>query len=367
MPASPHDFALVGGGIVGACLAEELRRQGASVLVLDAGAEAGHASARAAGVAVPSLRYLCDRDFFDWLRTAKADLEADAARLEAQYGAFTVTRPILRALRPTNMDVYSEMLDELAAGTWVDDEELASVAPDLYLPPCRRYLLDPHGLMVDGRRYLDAVRRRCVSQGVIWLQNALVREVREEATSIALVTEGRRFRADRVVITAGAWSSRHGLAEPARIRPQRGQMAVLRTEETPSCILSARFNLAPGVGRDIVVGATEEYARFADHVTAQGVDQLLRFATITMPRVGSSTPVEMRAGLSPISPTGRPLVGALPSHERVFLSTGHAGHGLLSARCTAKGLAEGLVHGEWEALPYSMSPTHALTVPHDAY
>ncbi|MCX4515758.1 FAD-binding oxidoreductase [Streptomyces sp. NBC_01619] len=359
-PSSLHDFALVGGGIVGACLAEELGRQGASVLVLDAGDEPGHASNRAAGVAAPSLRYLDDREFFDWLRTAKADLDADVARLEPQYGAFSVTRPILRALRETDVDVYGEMLEELAVGAWVEDTELASLAPGLNLPPSRRYLLDPNGMMVDGRRYLNAVRRRCVGQGVSWLQNATVREVREEATSIALVADDRAFQADRVVIAAGAWSSGNGLAESTGIRPQRGQMAVLRTEETLSCILSSAFYLAPGVGGDIIVGTTEEHARFADHVTTQGIDQLLRFATTTMPRLESSIPVELRAGLRPMSPTGRPLVGALPSHERIFISAGHAGHGLLSARCTAKGLAEGLLRGNWEVLPHSMCPAHAL-------
>ncbi|MGW3149927.1 NAD(P)/FAD-dependent oxidoreductase [Streptomyces sp. NPDC001177] len=363
MPSSPSslpDFALVGGGLVGACLAEELSSRGASVLVLDSGTEPGHATNRAAGVAVPSLRYLGDREFYDWLRTAKRDLDADMARLEPEYGAFGVARPILRALRETDATTYGEVLDAIGVGAWVDGDELASAAPGLKLPPSRRYLLDEDGLMIDGRRYLDSVRRRCLDQGVTWQQGCTVREVSAEQAAVAVRTDGGTVHADRVVITAGAWSSGKGLAESTGIRPQRGQMAVLRTEENLSCILSSAYYLAPGVGDDIIVGATEEDAGFADHVTTQGIGHLLRFATTAMPGLGDSVPVELRAGLRPVSGTGRPLVGALPGHERIFVSAGHAGHGLLSARCTGKGLATGLVDDDWDALPYSMCPSHAL-------
>ncbi|MER5359003.1 FAD-dependent oxidoreductase [Streptomyces sp. NPDC002785] len=359
-PSSPPDFTLIGGGIVGACLAEELSASGASVLVLDSGDEPGHATNRAAGVAVPSLRYLVDREFYDWLRTAKRYLDADVARLEPEYGAFSVARPILRALRETDVETYGEVLDGLGVGTWVEGDALKDATPGLKLPSSRRYLLDPDGLMIDGRRYLDAVRRRCLAQGVDWRQGVTVREVREEGTYSCVVTADGTLRADRVVITAGAWSSGKGLAEATGVRPQRGQMAVLRTEEELNCILSSAYYLAPGVGDDVIVGATEEDAGFAEHVTTQGIAQLLRFATTAMPGLGESVPVELRAGLRPVSGTGRPLAGALPGHERIFLSAGHAGHGLLSARATGKGMAAGLVGDDWEALPYSMCPSHAL-------
>ncbi len=363
MPSSPPttpDFALVGGGIVGACLAEELSGRGASVVVLDAGQEPGQATNRAAGVAVPSLRYLTDPEFYGWLQHAKQDLDADVARLEPEHGAFSVARPILRALRATDADAHGEALESAGAGRWIAGDELAAAAPGLKLPAGRRYLLDDGGLMVDGRRYLDAVRRRCLTQGVTWTQGRAVREVREERDAVSLVTDEDTITADRVVITAGAWTSGKGLAEATGVRPQRGQMAVLRSDEKLSCILSSAYYLAPGVGDDIIVGATEEDSGFAEHVTTQGIEQLLRFATTAMPGLTESVPVEVRAGLRPVSGTGRPLAGAVPGRKRVFMSAGHAGHGLLSARCTGKGMAAGLIEDDWDALPYSMCPNHAL-------
>ncbi|MDM4719455.1 FAD-dependent oxidoreductase [Micromonospora sp. WMMA1363] len=362
MPSSPSalpDFALVGGGIVGACLAEELSGQGASVLVLDSGTESGHATNRAAGVAVPSLRYLNDREFYGWLRAAKLDLDADVARLEPRYGAFSVARPVLRALREPDIDTYGGLLDEVGVGTWIAGDELAAATTGLKLPPSRRYLLAEDGLMVDGRGYLDAVLGRCRDQGVTWQQGCTVREVREDGRATAIRTDDGTLHADRVVVTAGAWSSGKGLAESTGVRPQRGQMAVLRTEETLTCILSSAYYLAPGVGDDVIVGATEEDAGFVSHVTTEGIGQLLRFATTAMPGLADSVPVELRAGLRPVSDTGRPVAGAVPGHDRVFVLAGHAGHGLLSARMSAKGMAAGLLADDWDALPRSMCPAHA--------
>lgn len=358
LPSTP-DVAIVGGGIVGACLAEELSSQGASVLVLDAGTEPGHATHRAAGVAVPSLRYLDDREFYSWLRNAKRDLDADVARLEPEFGTFSVGRPILRALRPQDIDTYGHLLTEAGSGVPVSGDDLAAVATGLKLPTSRHYLYAEGGLMIDGRRYLAAVRGRCQGQGVDWRQGYQVREVREDGQRVVLHTDQGALHADRVVIAAGAWSSGTGLAESTGIRPQRGQMVVLRTDEKLTSILSSAYYLAPGVGDDILVGATEEDAGFADHVTTKGVGALLRFATAAMPSLAAAVPLELRAGLRPVSDTGRPLAGALPGQDRIFISAGHAGHGLLSARTTAKGMAAGLLGDDWDALPYRMCPTHA--------
>jgi glycine oxidase len=361
MVASPKtDFAVVGGGIVGACLAEELAVHGASVVVLDAGPEPGHATNRAAGVAVPSLRYLADPEFYGWLRAAKTCLNEDVLRLEPEHGAFSVSKPILRALRQSDIDQFGDQLSGLDLGRWVSDVELSDVAVGMKLPAGRSYLLDQNGMMVDGRRYLRAVQRRCVTAGVRWMQDTLVRYVEEETSSVAVVTQTGVVQADQVVLAAGAWSSGRGLAEGTGIHPQRGQLVVLESAVDLSCILSSAFYLAQGVDNKIVVGATEEKAGFDERVTTEGISRLLMFASAAMPEIGQSVPVELRAGLRPVSSSGKPVVGRVADRSRVFVSAGHAGHGLLSARATARGLTAGLVKDDWDALPYSMCPTAAV-------
>jgi glycine oxidase len=45
------------------------------------------------------------------------------------------------------------------------------------------------------------------------------------------------------------------------------------------------------------------------------------------------------------------------------VSAGHAGHGLISARATAQGMAAGLEYGDWSGLPEDFCPREAASVP----
>lgn len=355
--SNSYDVAVVGGGVVGACVADEFAATGASVLVLDAGTEPGDATAQAAGVAVPSVRYLADPDFYRWLRRAHVRLEDDIAALEPVSGRFSLAQPILRALRPTDIDAYTGPLAEVD-GRWVDDLELAKVAPALQLPTSRRYLLSP-GLMVDGAGYLRAVRERALARAVAWRQGAQVAEITEDSSGVSLVTSAGVFRAEQVVVCAGAWSG-HLAGAPA-LGPQRGQMVLLATDVELPVIFSSAFYLAPAVGGGILVGATEEDTGFDRRTTAGALTRLLSFAMAVLPELAEAEPVQLRSGLRPVSRTGKPLIGLLPDHTRTFVCAGHAGHGLLSARASAADLVAGMVYDEWEALPMSMCPTHSLT------
>src|SRR5262249_37716516 len=155
---SSHDFALVGGGIVGACLADELARGGATVVVLDAGAEPGHATPLAAGVAVPSLRYVADRAFHGWLTAARSALEDDLRELELRRGRFTTGCPSARLLQEADLELLPADLDSDVVGDARSAAELESQAPGLRLPADCRPFQAANGLVVDGAAYLRAVR-----------------------------------------------------------------------------------------------------------------------------------------------------------------------------------------------------------------
>ena len=351
------DFAVVGGGIVGACVAEELAHAGATVVVADAGDESGHATPRAAGVAVPSLRYLPDPEFYAWLTAGQARLRADIARLTPGFGAFSVARPVVRALRPADLPVLERFAGDHALGTWVSTEEAAALLPGLGLPADRRYLRSDDGLIVNGARYLAAARAAGVAAGVDWRQGIEVLGWDEGLSGVDLRTPAGAIRADQVVLAAGAWSGgiRFGAAVP--VYPLRGQLVRLDPPAIPPCILSSAHYLAPDVDGRLVVGATEEDAGFDARCTASGVARLLRFAVAALPVLGDAAPVDFVAGLRPASRTGYPVVGRLTGTARVFVASGHGGFGLLSARYTAEGLVAGLTTDDWESLPEPMCPS----------
>lgn len=353
-----YDVVLVGGGIVGACLSEELVRTGARVLVLDAGEEPGHATARAAGVAVPSLRYLDDPEFYSWLSLGREALDSDVERLESGHGEFSVRSPLVRMLRQDDADLVRHLLPEDSTAEWRSADQLAS--DGFRLPEDRRYLVDGDGLMVDGARYLGAVRASAVSLGADWRQGVTVDAVEPDSSGVRVLTRDGELRADRVVVAAGAWSGLPGLTSNVPVTPQRGELVKLGGVAPPPWILSSAHYLAPDTDGGVIVGATEEDAGFDDSSTAAGTSRLLRYALALAPHYARAVPLALQAGLRPVTPTGRPLVGRVPGQDRVFVAAGHAGHGLLSARLTARGLAAAMDKGVWDGLPFDFCPTENL-------
>ncbi len=354
-----HDFILVGGGLVGACLAEELAASGASVLVADAGAEPGHATARAAGVAVPSLRY-AGGEFYQWLVSARQALRDDIARLEPRHGPFSLARPVVRLLGQADLQALPHGADHSAVGRPLADTDLAALAPGARLPAGRRPFLAEDGLLVNGAAYLRAVRAAAIAAGTRWCQGATVYAAEDDGQGMLIrYVNGTSAAADRVVLTAGAWTGL--LAPQLPVTPQRGQLAVLGSAAGLDCILSGRLYLSPLPGGGLVAGATEEDAGFNENCTAGSVAGLLAYAVRTIPGLAAAEVTELRAGLRPLSGTGFPLVGRVPGRRRLFAAAGHAGHGLMSARLTARGLAAGLLRGDWDQLPGQFCPAGATT------
>ncbi|HEY6795233.1 MAG TPA: FAD-dependent oxidoreductase [Kineosporiaceae bacterium] len=365
MPSSRHsdrvDLVLVGGGLVGACLAEELAHGGARVVVLDAGDRPGHATGRAAGVAVPSLRYATDETFHPWLTLARSALVDDIARLEPIHGRFSLAQPVLRLLLPQDVEALPEGPARQAAGVPASDAELAQLAPGLQVRGDEQPYLLPDGLSVNGPAYLQAAQAAALRAGVTWSQGRQVVSLDETADGVVVhCADGTAVSADRVVVTAGAWT---GTLTGLPIRPQRGQLVLLEAPEvTLGCIVSGRLYVAPLPNGGLLVGATEEEAGFDERCTAGSVAGVLAYALRRFPGLASATVVEPRAGLRPVSDTGRPIVGRVPGRQRVYLAAGHAGHGLISARATARGAVAGLLHGDWDQVPDDFCPRAAAPV-----
>lgn len=356
------EVAVIGGGLVGACLAEELATHGVDVLVLDAGGEPGHATGKAAGVAVPSLRYLSDEGFYDWLTGALSGLERDVARLEPQFGTFSLPRPVLRLLGDADIAALPAGGRAAAAGVPADAAQVAALAPGLRIPDGRTPYLVERGLSVDGPAYLRAVQAAAIRAGARWHQRQAVGNLHETESEVLLrCTDGFAVAAGRVVVTAGAWT---GTLIDVPVVPQRGQLVLLDAPpDRLDCIVSGRHYLAPLSGGGLLVGATEEEAGFDERSTAGSVAGLLAFALRLMPELASVAVLGTRSGLRPVTATGRPVVGRAPGHLRVYVSAGHAGHGLISARATAQGMAAGLEYGDWSGLPEDFCPREVASVP----
>jgi glycine/D-amino acid oxidase-like deaminating enzyme len=188
-----------------------------------------------------------------------------------------------------------------------------------------------------------------------------------DAVTAADFTDGRvtgvttvktSFRAEKVVICAGAWSGQIG-PHAFPTRPVKGQMLCLvmhprnllkHVIRTPDVYLIPRSN-----GR-LLVGATVEDAGFDKRTDLNSIQRLHRAALKLVPKLADAKILEDWAGLRPGTPDNLPILGAteIPGY---YVATGHFRDGILLAPITAQVMAD-VIEGrkpEHDLSPFSPS------------
>lgn len=340
------DVIVVGAGLIGLAIANELAARGATVRVFDLGEPAAGASWAGAGMLAPyaeriddeAMLGLCERSLRRYPEFVRALEDETGIGVELRLdgiveAAFDDER--FEALR-----AHARVCAERSIPARVLDRSEAMIAePSLGRHLRGAILIEGQGY-VDNRRLGRALREACRRRGVIVdapLQHLCVecdaRRVRGVRTSLGFAS------ADVVVNAAGAWAARiDGVPANAvpPVFPVKGQMLALaapagflrRTTWVPGAYLVPRSD-----GR-LLVGATVEEAGFDTHVTAGGIRTLLDAALAAAPSLGAFTITETWAGLRPGSPDGRPVIGPAPV-DGLIVATGHYRNGILLTPETA--------------------------------
>ncbi|MGN6662659.1 MAG: glycine oxidase ThiO [Solirubrobacterales bacterium] len=363
------DVVFVGGGVIGLSCAWRAAQRGARVAVLDRGVPGGGATRVAAGMLAP----VGELSFGE---PELLELTLAAARL---YPGF-----VAELEEATGKDTAYEQVGALHVALDRDESAQLRRVHDLqrsleleaeWLPPRKCRELEPGltpafhgGVFAAGEAAVDP---RALSQALVAALAAEGAEVRAGVEAIEGIFERGRiagvrtrkradygrshytytdwdaeFRADAVVLAAGAWSgAAEWLPQHARppVRPVKGQVLELRRrgEEPPArhVLASERVYLVPRPDGRLIVGATVEEMGFDAAVTAGGVHELLREAYRLLPDVAEMELVDATAGLRPGTPDNLPIVGR-GAIEGLFLATGHYRNGILLAPLAAEALAD---------------------------
>ena len=151
-----------------------------------------------------------------------------------------------------------------------------------------------------------------------------------------VLADGTRVDAERVVLAAGAWSSRR-LAKRLPIAPVKGQTLRLRGPLPATRIIrSEHVYVVPRASGETVIGATVEDAGFDTTATDEATELLLRQASRAVPAVDALELVEAVASVRPATPDGGPLIG---EWEGLLVAGGHYRNGILLAPVTAEAVA----------------------------
>lgn len=354
------DVLVIGGGVVGASTAYHLARRGVDTLLVDR-ADEGRATDAGAGILSPATSSrTADDSWFEFATRAVEYYPGLIDRLEADGHETGYARGGLLAVAVSDDDIdpFEATSDRIEArqgrigipapGTV---ERLPGREARERFPPLadiRRALAYEDAARVDGRSLARALREAGRGHGLDTAAASAERIDPGERVDIE-TADGDRYEADAVAIAGGAWSSAFAdqLGIEIPVEPQRGQVAHLDCDaETAGWPIVKGFQghyLVPRPGGRMAVGATRETGSgFDPRTTAGGVREVLTEALRVAPGLADATLSEVRVGLRPASADGRPILGAAPGVENVYLATGHGATGLQLGPYSGKLVAEAI-------------------------
>lgn len=312
-------IVVVGGGLIGSCIAFELHQAGEEVLVLDADLP-GAAWRAGAGLLTPSGERLGGTALEHDAKESLALWPDFARRLEAAAGQSVGFR--LGLYRVALSECEAELLEGEAEG-----EKCALPLP--HLKAARSH---------ENEGCVHPPSVRAAALAAIRVVKARVQRIEPLGSGVVVDADGMRLEADLVILCCGAWSEQFGLA----VRAVQGQALLLDGSPDLPALYglpeSGESQYALGRPDGLYVGATsretttEEVCPDSESRLAlrQKAERLLGESALGTPIV------KQLVGFRPMTSDGMPFVGAHPTLENVLVATGHSRHGVLLAPLTAR-------------------------------
>jgi D-amino-acid dehydrogenase len=396
-PNKRADVAVVGGGVVGVCAALDLARRGASVILLERGAElawacsAGNAGIVGSSHVVPLANPAAVRDGVRWmarpdspfyirprptvlpwlLRFAAAANPRQVSRHRAVLHELASRSAALHAgLEAAGIDagyrrrglvnVYrserafararEELMQTSTNGAGPTDDlpsELASaLSSDI-----AGAILDPYEAHCDPRRFVDAVGALAADAGVDIRAGVEVLGFERRGARIESIwTTAGDLLVDEVVVAAGVWSAHLARQLGVRLPIEGGKGYHVDVEarpgdpELPIWLHDSRVVITPLEGRLRLAG-TLELTGTDPAVDPRRVEAIVAAARRALPRLGSRPTIEVWRGLRPCTPDGLPVIGRAQNVENAVFATGHGMWGLQLAPVTGR-LVASVIAGE---------------------
>jgi D-amino-acid dehydrogenase len=392
--------AVIGAGIVGACIAYALVKRGARVVLIDRGEPGSGCSygnlgaiseSSIAPLAMPGIlstlpSMLTDRDsplslspaylpralpwLWRFLCAARPDtVKASADKLHDLYrGSCAAHIELAREIGVLDLLLRNGHLflypDEAARAkddaTWAlrtshgqhleyldraGIEHLESGLPARYQSAVH---IPDHATVLDPFRYVQAVVRAFVARGGELLR-ADVRTVTPSDGRWTVMTDGKPLQCDEAVIAAGVWAPGllRTLGVKLRLESQRGYHVQFpgRSSLISRTVVLAdkKVFLAPMVD-GLRIGGTVEIAGIDAPPSGHRAAILERLAREVFPDL-AGVEAQHWMGHRPCMPDSVPVVGPAPGRTGLWLAVGHGHLGLTGSVNTARRLADALMPG----------------------
>ena len=323
------DVIIIGAGIIGLSLALELRKSGASVLVIDKGEPGREASWAAGGMLA---------DFALEIPAPLQPLATASARMYPHFVHHLETDSGMKidlrsrgALFFLHPDHGRSLQQSHALPVPLSELEPALEIPETPVLYLRERSVDPRHLIAAA---IAAAHHR----GVELVSDDPVQTVEiKKGKAAGVRTAKTHFSAATVVNCAGAWAGQV-LPHAFPARPVKGQMLCLGMANknlVRHVVRAPEAYLIPRSDSRLVIGATLEEAGFDKQTVPQTIQKLRQAAIDLVPTLANAPILETWSGLRPGTPDNLPILGetATPGY---FVATGHFRDGILLAPITAR-------------------------------
>jgi glycine oxidase len=358
---SSCEVVVAGGGIIGAACARALALRGLRVLICEPGPDPAAASAASAGILGPQIERtdetlralgLRARDLYGTLAAALADTTGiDIGLWREGIASLAFDEPEADRLR----DAVAHQRQAGLRCDWLEPSDVAERFPAT--APCLGAMFAPEDGAVDApalTRALRADAQRCGTQTLAARVNR-INTILGRVTGVE--TTAGKIRAEHVIIAAGAWSTRiDHLPRTLPVEPVRGQMASAPWPAgMPRTVLYYDHGYVLARSGEALFGSTMEHVGFDGSVTDSGIAQIVAAARQLLPGL-PAVPTRTWAGLRPLTPDGRPIVGPDPDVRGLWYATGHGRNGVLLAALTGDIIAGLVTTGSSEIEIASLAP-----------
>ena len=374
---------MIGGGIVGLATAAYLAEGGARVTLYEREAIAAGASGRNSGVVQhpfdPALVPLYHETVTSYRRLAVVAPGAAFALPSEPAGLLLAShhRRVAEALAAHLWIVVPDLEPEI-----LDSAELRALEPALANDLHAVRVPVAYPVVPAAPTYAWANHAERVGVTIRLGRAATPHVTRGRATGVDV--DGRLEAADAVVVAAGPWTP--ALIDPSGrwrpIRPLWGVVVETLLADPPRHVIEeASMDVALGI-TDLSAAAGGEPVDSAETpetsiVTAGGAtavgstfleqepdpaawtERILRRAATFVPAVADAPIRETRACARPLAADGRPLVGAVPWVDGLFICSGHGPWGITTGPASARQVADavlGLGNGGAAAIPAAFDP-----------
>ena len=404
MRPNQDNVTIIGGGIIGLCIAWYCRKAGHNVTIIDREEKnTTNCSSGNAGMIVPShfiplaapgvisqgLKWMLDKSSPFYIRPR---LNLDLARWcwlfmkKANRGHVNASAELLRDLHLQSRELMIALGKELGVPViergllmlcktehaLKEETAIAAKAKTLGLrmevcDPKRLAELDPgiemnvHGGIwceqdchLDPAHLMIRLREELAKKGVQFEHNANI-QLQQTNGEVTLKNSGKH--PGQLILAAGVWT-KNLLAQLGRKLPLEGGKGYSMTLENPaqlpqlcSILCEAKVAVTP-MGRNLRVAGTMEICGQDLSINETRVSGITRSFSEYFPAFSPSdfdhTP--RWSGLRPCSPDGLPYLGPIEGLQNLTLATGHAMMGLSLAPVTGQIIA-GMLDGKEPQLP----------------